>query len=258
MSLCISVSLTYELGAERTAMLAVEAAKTRGQVVVEDQLDIDDAEISIIDGEWGLGQRHWIRVTTDIIQLRYHAKVCVSRPSARLKDLASTQLQELPSEQVTFLRPSRFCQSDQIEPFVAHHFGHLSGGEKIMAIVDWMAAEMAYDPAYSNSDTTFLDTFVKRRGVCRDYAHLLCGLARASHIPARYVSAYGASVEPPDFHAAVQVWLDNQWQLIDPTGMCSADELVIIAVGRDAADVPFMETPDEARFVAQQVRVTRE
>ena len=170
MNLCINVSLAYELGAERTALLAVEAAKTQGQVVVEDQLDIDDAEITVIEGEGGVGQRNWTRVTTDVIQLRYRAKVCVSRPPARLKNLASTPLRELPSEQVTFLRPSRFCQSDQIEPFVAHHFGHLSGGEKIMAIVDWMAAEMAYDPAYSNSDTTFLDTFVKRRGVCRDFA----------------------------------------------------------------------------------------
>ena len=258
MILCINVSLAYELGAERTALLAVEAAKTQGQVVVEDQLDIDDAEITVIEGEWGVGQRNWTRVTTDVIQLRYRAKVCVSRPPARLKNLASTPLRELPSEQVTFLRPSRFCQSDQIEPFVPRQFGDLSGGEKIMAILDWMASEMAYDPSCSNSDTTLLETFEMRRGVCRDYAHLLCGLARASHIPARYVSAYGASVEPPDFHAAVQVWLDNQWQLIDPTGMCSADELVIIAVGRDAADVPFMETPDEARFVAQQVRVTRE
>ncbi len=258
MNLCIDVSLAYELGAERTALLAVEAAKTQGQVVVEDQLDIDDAEITVIEGEWGVGQRNWTRVTTDVIQLRYRAKVCVSRPPARLKNLASTPLRELPSEQVTFLRPSRFCQSDQIEPFVARQFGHLSGGEKILAIVDWITAEMTYDPAYSNSDTTLLETFAKRRGVCRDYAHLLCGFARASHIPARYVSAYGASVEPPDFHAVVQVWLGNQWQLIDPTGMCSADELVLIAVGRDAADVPFMETPDEARFVAQQVRVTRE
>lgn len=258
MNLCINVSLTYELGAKRTALFAVEAAKTQGQVVIEDQLEIDDAEISVIDGEWGLGQRHWTRATTDVIRLRYRAKVCVSRPPARLKDLQSTPLHELPSEQVTFLRSSRFCQSDQIEPLVAREFGHLSGGEKIMAILEWIAAEMAYDPAYSNSDTSLLETFVKRRGVCRDYAHLLCGLARASHIPARYVSAYGASVEPPDFHAVAQVWLDDQWQLIDPTGMCTADELVLIAVGRDAADVPFMETPDEARYVAQIVRVTRE
>jgi len=84
----------------------------------------------------------------------------------------------------------------------------------------------------------------------------MCGLARASHIPARYVSAYGARVDPPDFHAVVEVWLEAGWHLVDPSGMCPADELVLIGVGRDAGDVPFMETPDEARFIAQQVSVT--
>jgi transglutaminase-like putative cysteine protease len=86
---------------------------------------------------------------------------------------------------------------------------------------------------------------------------MLCGLARASRVPARYVSAYGVSVAPPDFHAVVQVWLDNRWHLIDPTGMCDADELVLIGIGRDAADVPFMETPDEARLLDQRIRVSR-
>lgn len=255
MKLEIDVSLTYALGAERTALLALQAAREQGQVVVEDKLDIDDAELSFMDGEWGMGQRCWARLSSEIMRLTYRATVGVSRQPERLDGLPAVPLHELPTEQVTFLRPSRFCQSDQFETFAEREFGQHSGGEKIMAMMHWIAEKMAYDPVHSHSETTLLETFATRKGVCRDYAHLLCGLARASHIPARYVAAYGASVDPPDFHAVVQVWLDNQWHLVDPTGMCSADELVLIGVGRDAADVPFMETPDAAQFMDQKVRV---
>jgi len=256
MKLDIDVAMTYRLGPERTALLTLEAARTPCQRVLDEQLVIDHARLSVIEGEWGIGQRRWARVTGDTLKLRYRAKLLVSREAVSLQDLSATPMHGLPSEQLSFLRPSRYCQSDRFEGFVEREFGPLSGGARITAILDWIAAGMSYDPAYSTCDTTMLDTFASRKGVCRDYAHLLCGLARASYIPARFVAAYGAPVDPPDFHAVVQVWLGGQWRLIDPTGMCRAEDLVLIAVGRDAADVPFMETPDEASFVAQSVRVT--
>lgn len=256
MKIDIDVSLTYELGVERMALLTIEAARIEGQVVAEEQLAIDDAVLRHIEGENGLGQRTWVQVRNNLMRLHYRATVRLSRAPVQIEDLMAAPLAELPAEQITFLRPSRFCQSDQFETFTARKFGHLSGGQKIMAFADWVVTELEYAPGHSNAQTTLLDTFTTRKGVCRDYAHMLCGLARAAHIPARYVSAYGAAVNPPDFHAVVQVWLGNQWHLIDPTGMCAADELVLIGVGRDAADVPFMETPDEARLVNQQIWVT--
>lgn len=257
MHLKINVSLTYELGRQRTALLALQAARTDGQHVIEDHLDIDNAELSVIDGEWGTGRRSWARLSSDVMRLRYDANVRVSREPVQLDGLDATPIHDLSASQVTFLRPSRYCQSDQFESFVAKQFKNSSGGQRIQAIMDWIDAVMEYRATHSDRDTTLLETFATRKGVCRDYVHLFCGLARASHIPARYVSAYGVSVEPPDFHAVAQVWLDGRWHLLDPTGMCTATELVLIGVGRDAADVPFMETPDEARFIQQTVRVTR-
>lgn len=257
MQIEIDVRLTYELGAERTALLALEGARTDDQTVAEERLSIEDAELHPIAGEGGFGQRTWVRLDGNLLQLDYRARVEVTRPPVRLDGLAADHIDALPAELIAFLRPSRFCQSDQLETFAAHRFGHLSGGAKVAAIVAWIAAELEYVPGHSDAATTLLDTFASRKGVCRDYAHMLCGLARASHIPARYVSAYGLSVDPPDFHAVVQVWLDGAWHLVDPTGMCGADELVLIGAGRDAADVPFMETPDEARFLDQRVQVRR-
>lgn len=257
MTIEIDVSMTYELGAERTALLALQAARTDGQVVAKERLDIDDAELRAVAGEMGFGRRTWVRVGGDALRLRYRARVDVVRAPVRLDGLAAAPMDALPTDQITFLRPSRYCQSDRLEEFAGREFGHLSGGKKITAILDWIAAEMDYAPGHSDTATTLLDTFETRKGVCRDYAHMLCGLARASRVPARYVSAYGVAVDPPDFHAVAEVWLDDRWHLVDPTGMCRADDLVLIGIGRDAADVPFMETPDDARLLDQRIRVSR-
>ena len=71
---------------------------------------------------------------------------------------------------------------------------------------DWIAGNFSYEPV-STTSTTALDSFVERRGICRDYAHVLVTLARASAIPARYVSCYAPGVDPPDFHAVAEVFL---------------------------------------------------
>jgi len=257
MALDIDVSLIYALGAERMALLTLEAARCDGQDVEEDRLEVEDAALLDIEGEGGFGRRKWARVRNETLRLSYKAKVGVSRVPAQLEELHAAPLDTLPAETISFLRPSRFVQSDQFETFANRQFGHLSGGEKVRAIMHWMSSELEYVVGHSDTSTTLLDTFETRKGVCRDYAHMMCGLARASHIPARYISAYGAAVDPPDFHAVVEVWLGDQWQLIDPTGMCPPSELVLIGAGRDAADVPFMETPDGAQILEQQVRVTR-
>lgn len=255
MKINIDVSLTYELGSAGSALLALEAAQTVNQVVAEDNLSVQDASLRRIEGESGFGRRIWVRIDGTRFSLNYQAKVDVKRKQVQLEGLSATPWDELRGELITFARPSRYCQSDEFEAFAAHEFGHISGGEKVATIVEWIQTELAYNPGSSDTRTTLLETFSSRKGVCRDYAHMLCGLARASHIPARYVSAYGPSVDPQDFHAVVQVWLDNQWYLIDPTGMCSTDELVLIGVGRDAADVPFMETSGEAQLLDQRVVV---
>ena len=71
-----------------------------------------------------------------------------------------------------------------------------------------------------------METFVERRGICRDYAHLMITLARASGMPARMVSVYAPDVEPPDFHAVAEVFVGGEWRLIDATGMAEPDTMV--------------------------------
>lgn len=253
----IDVKLHYLLGNDPMVLLALEAARTDGQDVVSGQLQIENAVTHQIEGEAGLGQRTWARVAGENLSLSYQALVDVTRHATPLENIPATPVHELSSQTLTFLRPSRFCQSDLFTSFADQRFGALNGGQKIAAIRDWVHSEMSYVPASSNAETTVLDTFAARQGVCRDYAHMVCALARAANIPARYVSAYGINVDPPDFHAVAQVWLDGNWHIVDATGMCDVDQLALIAAGRDAFDVPFMETQTWATLISQDIKVTK-
>ena len=113
-------------------------------------------------------------------------------------------------------------------------------------------------PAPATSSTTAVDTFLERKGICRDYAHAMIALARASQIPARIASVYAPDVDPSDFHAVAEVWLGGAWHLVDATGMATPGSMARIGVGRDAADISFMTVFGVARLNTQIVSVTRE
>ncbi len=253
----INVNMLYNLSADPMVLLTLEAARAAGQVVVQDRLSVEFATLNRIAGEGGVGQRVWACVTTEQLQLTYTATVDVAEDDRPLESYAPTALHDLPGEVITYLRPSRFCQSDQFLAFAQQKFQSLEGGQKVAAIRDWVAQELRYVPGTSHAETTVVDTFIAREGVCRDFAHMVCALARAAQIPARYASVYGPGVNPPDFHAVAQVWLEGAWHMVDATGMSRSGELVLIAVGRDAHDIAFMETQSPAYLVNQQVQVSR-
>jgi transglutaminase-like putative cysteine protease len=257
MRIAIDVDMTYHLGPSRLAMLAVEVARSAGQTVVAERLALDAASVHRIGGESGVGTRTWARLDDRAMQLRYTAQVDVTRADTALERLAGEPVHALPAEVFTYLRPSRFCQSDAFVGFVSNRFGELEGGARVAAIRDWVASEVRYLQASSDTQTTVVDTFARREGVCRDFAHLVCALVRAAGIPARYASVYAPRVDPPDFHAVAEVWLEGGWHVVDATGMCTAPEMALIGVGRDAFDAPFLETEDEAELVSQCVSVRR-
>lgn len=103
--------------------------------------------------------------------------------------------------------------------------------------------------------TTAADTFISRRGICRDYAHLLITLARAAGIPARIASVYALGVDPPDFHAVAEIFLGGEWHLVDATGMAREAGMAKIGVGRDAADIAFLTAFGQAQLIDQYVSV---
>ena len=257
MRIDIDVLLDYELPEPHDVLLQIEVAQMADQKLVSDKLVVSSPEqLRPLEGNESIGQRTWA-AGAGRFHATYQASVDIDRVVLPIETLNATDARELPALVVPYLLPSRYCESDKFEAFVAQTFGDLAGGEKVAAMRDWIANHLHYVSGASTGETTASDTFVQRQGVCRDYTHLMVTFARAGMIPARVVSAYAPDVTPPDFHAVAEVWLDNSWHLIDATGMARPEEIVRIAVGRDATDIAFMTVFGTAMFNDQRVTVTR-
>ena len=82
-------------------------------------------------------------------------------------------------------------------------------------------------------------------------------MSRAAGVPARMVGAYAWGLEPQDFHAVVEVWLEGCWHLVDATGLAPIEGIARIGVGRDATDISFLTIFGQGTLNHQQVRVER-
>jgi len=145
---------------------------------------------------------------------------------------------------LTYVYPSRYCESDRLRQTARSEFGHLTSGYwRVRAIQDWVYRRTRFASGSSNSETSAIDTMISQSGVCRDFAHLMIAMCRALNIPARFVTGidYGADpiFGPTDFHAYVEVFLSDRWYLFDVSGMAQPAGLIRLGTGRDAADVSF-------------------
>jgi transglutaminase-like putative cysteine protease len=255
-SLSIRAELDYWFERPTDVLLQFEAAAIPEQVIEASHLDITRTEhFARVASHDGIGERVWVRVQGQLL-IDYRATVRIERALDDCLTLPVVPPHQLPGETVQYLMSSRYCPSDQFETFVEAEFGDKSDGAKVIAMRDWIARHFTYVPGSSNSVTTALETFVKRQGICRDYAHVMITFARAACIPARMASVYALGVEPPDFHAVAEVFLGGEWHLIDATGMARECDMAKIGVGRDAADVAFLTAFGFAEMRRQQVCVS--
>ena len=163
---------------------------------------------------------------------------------------------ELPGDVLSFLHPSRYCQSDLLGRFAQQTFGRFGPGfDRVTGICNWIWEHLSYVPGSTDASSTAIDALVGAAGVCRDYAHLGISFCRALGIPARYVSGYAVDLQPPDFHGFFEAFLDGEWYLFDATRMVPIDGLVRIATGRDAADVAFAAIVGSAELVTKDIVV---
>src|SRR5262249_18276229 len=166
--------------------------------------------------------------------------------------------QEIPAEAMVYTLPSRYCQSDLLARMSRGEFGHhKTGGERVLAIAEWVRRHVEYRYGTTDSLTSALATATERTGVCRDLAHLVIAFCRSLDIPARYVSGYALGLEPPDFHGYAQAYIGGAWYNVDATTQGIRPALVPIAVGRDAADVPMLTSWGSSRLFEQTVDVQR-
>ncbi len=152
-------------------------------------------------------------------------------------------VQELPSEVLQFLLPSRYCQVDQFTPIAQDLFGWMvPGWTRASAIRDWVHEKVAFNYKTARPTKSAMDVFTERIGVCRDFQHLAITLSRCQNIPARYVTGYLGDIRNPysgpgDFSAWYEVFLDGRWMTMDARHNEPRYGRVLMATGRDAADV---------------------
>jgi transglutaminase-like putative cysteine protease len=175
-----------------------------------------------------------------------------------LLETPKTPIHDLPNEVIEYTLPSRYCPSDLFITEAWDLFGNILGGwAQVQAVCDLLFMRVAYSSG-SNSSTTALEAYRTRHGVCRDFAHMGVSFCRALNIPARYVSGYlpdiGVPLTPPmDFHAWFEAYLDGAWRTFDARHNTPRTGRVVVATGRDAADVAFSTTYGATRLASIRV-----
>lgn len=253
----IRAELDYFLAEPTDVLLAVEAIPMFDQKLIRDSLTVagESTTLRSVEEHGTPGRRQWTEARGKT-RIRYEAEVEVTRAPLKIGGLFVPPRRELPADVISYLFPSRYCESDRLETYVWRKFGEKTGGDQVLMMADWIYESFDYVPGASDSTTTAADSFLQRQGVCRDYAHVLISFARATGIPARMVSVYAPGINPPDFHAVVEVWLDGDWHLIDPSRLGKEESFVRIAYGRDATDISFMTIFGAADLQSQSVLVT--
>ncbi|WP_375464442.1 transglutaminase family protein [uncultured Methylobacterium sp.] len=158
-------------------------------------------------------------------------------------------VEDLPAETLLFLLPSRYCESDLLADAAWRLFGHTAPGwGRVQAVCDFVHAHVAFGYEFAHRDRTAVDAYAGGRGVCRDFTHLAVAFCRALNLPTRYCTGYVSFIGEPephpagDFAAWMEVYLGGRWHVFDPRNNAPRIGRVMVACGRDAADVPLTHT----------------
>lgn len=237
----VGCELDYHVEAPTSFLFHVAAANTPHQRVQSEEMRIEPAknyEICYLGSEDNRVFR--FQSEPGELTLHYEANVRLNPEVDSPPQITETEHPQLTEEALPYLNPSRYCESDLLGNFAVAEFGRLDHGYlRVDAICNWTHEHLRYQSGSTNASTTACDVLIQRTGVCRDYAHLAIALCRALCIPARYVSGFAVSLEPPDFHGFFEAYLGGRWYLFDATRLAPVEGLVRIGMGRDAADVPF-------------------
>jgi transglutaminase-like putative cysteine protease len=170
-------------------------------------------------------------------------------PDARVPDACALPVTELPGDVTVYLNGSRYCETDKLGFIAWGKFGHLvPGTEMVQAICDFAHHRLVFDYKQARCTRTALEAYEETVGVCRDFAHLAIALCRCMNIPARYVNGYlgdiGVPVSPTpmDFSAWFEVYLEGGWFAFDARHNERRIGRIPISRGRDACDVPMIQT----------------
>ena len=174
-------------------------------------------------------------------------------PDRQAPGAGQLPVEALPVEALPYLLPSRYCETDRLGDLAWRTFGGVTPGwARVQAICDYVHDRITFGYHNARPTRTAAEGHEEQVGVCRDFAHLAVTLCRAMNIPARYCTGYlgdigvPASAAPMDFSAWFEVYLEGEWFTFDARHNIPRIGRIVVARGRDAADVAITHTFGQA------------
>ncbi len=247
----VGYELVFDCPQQTPMILMVNIHYSRASDIVTPDRLTTDPETPITAYRDGFG--NWCtRILAPIGKIRLKGAGVVrdsAQPDVLSPFAVQHALQELPEETLVFLLGSRYCETDLLSEAAWSRFGQSTPGwPRVQAICDFVHNHIVFNYQNARPTRTAWEAFNERMGVCRDYAHLAIALCRCMNIPARYCTGYlGDMGTPPpygvmDFAAWFEVFLGGHWHTFDARNNVPRIGRVLIARGRDAADVAIATT----------------
>jgi transglutaminase-like putative cysteine protease len=251
MQIRVGYELIYDCPQPTPMILTLNVHYTRASdLVVPDNLTTDPSvPLSAYRDSFG----NWCtRLVAPKGRIRI-ASSAVVRDTGMPDEVAPTAFQhlvpDLPEETLVFLLGSRYCETDHLSQFAWDRFGRgPMGWGRVQAVCDFVHNHIVFGYEHARPTRTAFEAYNERKGVCRDYAHLAITLCRCLNIPARYCTGYLGDIGMPppygpmDFAGWFEAYLGGRWYTFDARNNIPRIGRVLIARGRDAADVAISST----------------
>lgn len=227
----VGSSLLLQVSDPTAFVLAVAVAEGIPTTVESLRVRLDDEPIVLRETTDAHGTRlHLFETGPGILSVDYAATVIGRAAPAPVVE----------GDRVTYLRPSRYVQSDSLTDRARELFPGPDGVGLVTAVEAWVHEHLDYSADQTSPTGGAVETLEAGAGVCRDFANVTAAFLRALDVPARIVSVYAPGLEPRDFHAVVEALVGERWIVVDATRLAPREGLVRIATGRDSADTAFL------------------
>jgi len=256
MNFQVSSSLEYQVLGPSTMFFSIRARAMGLQTPIQESFILSNgmsSELIVTQPDMNCFDRVVVSGGTHL-RVDYKAEVTTFSRQISPDELRKFSQAQLDPRVLPYVFSSRYCESDRLGRFARQKFGNLNPGyDQVLAIDDWIFANVEYLPGVTDSEVSAFDTVTMQAGVCRDFSHLAIALCRALNIPARYLSAYAYNLIPQDFHACFEAYIGGAWIVFDPTRLAALNGLVRIGSGRDAADVSVCTIFGPIQFLGKTV-----
>lgn len=245
----VGFDIAYRTAAETPIVFMLNIHPSRAQDIVGREVIVAEPDVPIryyLDSFGNVCGR--LTAPAGVIRLRGSALVAdTGAPDPVARDARQLAIDHLPDDCLLYLMPSRYCETDKLADIAWSLFGHTEPGwPRVQAICDFVHGHLAFGYAHASAGRTAFDAWQHKRGVCRDFAHLAVTLCRCVNIPARYVTGYLGDIgvprdpAPMDFSAWFEAYLSGRWYTFDARHNTPRIGRILMATGRDAADVALM------------------